>query len=169
MRSSGVFHPNFFYHPRRTLDTTQLVRIAILDPTPESIDWNFGEGVSLVPDTPVWSGFARVQPNKDWRARPREVQFEYDGTQAVRVQIPIGKNLLGAQLDPDTGRYTSYGPDPHFVKDMRVRIIEGSVKGFEIMEGDFLYIRNAIQNQNLWVYNLLCDTKTGGVDEEPAP
>ena len=165
MRSAGVFHPDFFYHPRTTIGTTQLVLVRIFDPTPEASSWVPGQGVEQEPDTLVWEGRVRVQPNKDWRARAREVQFEYDAVQAVRVQIPIGKNLVGATRDPDTNRIIEYGPDPHFAKDMRIRIVDGTVKGFEMMEGDFLYVRNAIQNQNLWVYNLLCDTKTGAMDE----
>lgn len=162
MIAGGVFHPNFFYAPRRTLDTTQLVNLEIYFLTPNGGEWEPGEGLEAEPDELVWRGQGRFQPNKDWRSRPREVQFEYDAVQAVRIQIPIGKNLVGAVWDDELGRYTSYGEDPRFVKDMRVVAVDGPVKGFESTEHKNLYIRNAIQNQNLWVYNLLCDTKTGG-------
>lgn len=161
MRVGGVFHPDFFYAPRRTVDTADLTDIRIYALTPNGAEWEFGVGLELEPDTLVWEGKGRFQPNKDWRARPREVQFEYDAVQAVRIQIPVGKNLVGAVYDPVAKRYTSYGNDPQFVKDMRVEVIGGPVSGFEIMEGDNLYIRNALQSQNLWHYNLLCDTKTG--------
>ena len=162
MRTGGVFHPNFFYSPRRTLVTTQLVDLEIFALTPEGGEWVPGVGLDITPDVKAWKGKGRVQPNKDWRARPREVQFEYDAMQAVRVQLPIGKNLIGAVTDLDTGKVISYGEDPEFIKDMRVRVLSAPVKGFEMMLDDDFYIRNAIQNQNLWVYNLLCDTKTGG-------
>lgn len=162
MRVGGVFHPDFFYLPRRTVDTAALTEIKIYALAPEGADWEPGIGLLVEPDTPVWEGQGRFQPNKDWRARPREVQFEFDAMQAVRIQIPVGKNLLGAVWDADEERYTSYGIDPHFIKDMRVEVVNGPVSGFEIMEGDNLYIRNALQSQNLWHYNLLCDTKTGG-------
>lgn len=162
MRSGGIFHPNFFYAPRRSVETAELVRLEIYSLTPEGGEWVPGVGMSVVPDTLVWKGHGRFQPNKDWRSRPREVQFEYDAVQAVRIQIPIGRNLVGATYNADAGRYTSYGNDPEFVKDMRVKVIGGPAKGFEMMGGNNLYIRNAIQNQNLWQYNLLCDTKTGG-------
>ena len=158
-------HPQFFYHPRRTVNSAQLVNIEIYSLNPAGDDWSPGVGFTSPGDVLVWKGKGRVQPNKDWRARPREVQFEYDAVQAVRVQIPIGKNLLGAMYNMVEKRYTSYGPDPKFVKDMRVKILNGPVKGYKMMEGDNLYIRNAVQNQNLWVYNLLCDTKTGGTVE----
>lgn len=162
MRVGGVFHPDFFYSPRRTVETADLVHLKIYALTPEGGTWVPGVGVEITPDKLVWEGYGRFQPNKDWRSRPREVQYEYDAVQAVRIQIPVGKNLLGAVWDPVLERHTSYGVDPAFIKDMRVQVIDGPVKGFENTEGKNLYIRNAIQNQNLWHYNLLCDTKTGG-------
>lgn len=165
MRGPGVFHPNFAYHPRPGLASTRQTKIKIYDLTPEAIEWVPGNEPTVTPDTLIWEGFGRFQPNKDWRARPREVQYEYDAIQAVRVQIPIGKNLVGAVYDTDAGRYTAYGEDPKFVKNMRVHVEWGTVKGFETMEGTDLYIRNAVQGQSLWQYNLLCDTKTGGIDE----
>lgn len=164
MRGGGIFHPDFFYNPRRTVESAQLMNLKIYKLTPNGAEWYPGN-MEISLDELVWEGKGRVQPNKDWRARPREVQFEYDAVQAVRVQIPIGKNLVGAVWDDSKKRYTSYGPDPKFVKDMRVLLGDDAVAGTEIMKGDNLYIRNAIQNQNLWVYNLLCDTKTGGFKE----
>lgn len=164
MRAGGIFHPNFFYAPRRTVETAELVNIKIYDQTPNAAEWEPGVGLEVEPDTLVWVGQGRFQPNKDWRSRPREVQFEYDAVQAVRIQIPIGRNQVDAVWDEVAKRYTSYGADPAFVKDMRVEVIDGPVKGFEHTDGKNLYIRNAIQNQNLWQYNLLCDTKTGGTE-----
>lgn len=161
MRTGGIFHPNFFYAPRPVLETADLVHLKIYALTPDATEWEPGVGMTVDPDTLMWEGFGRFQPNKDWRARPREVQFEFDAMQAVRIQIPVGKNRVGATYDPVEERYTAYGADPNFVKDMRVEVVSGSVKGFEIIEGDNLYIRNALQSQNLWHYNLLCDTKTG--------
>ena len=161
MRTGGIFHPNFFYAPRTSLETADLVKLKIYKLTPNAAEWEPGVGVTTTPDTLVWEGRGRFQPNKDWRSRPREVQFEYDAIQAVRIQIPIGKNLVGAMYNTVENRYVSYGADPEFVKDMRVEVVDGSVTGFDSTEGKNLYIRNAIQNQNLWHYNLLCDTKTG--------
>lgn len=165
MRVGGIFHPNFFYAPRRTVESGEIVKIKIYAPAPEGGEWVPGVGLEVEGDTLLWEGLGRYQPNKDWRARPREVQFEYDAVQAVRIQIPIGKNQFGAVWDTNLKRYTKYGVDPHFVKDMRVEVVSGPVLGFESSEGKNLYIRNAIQTQNLWQYNLLCDTKTGGTEE----
>lgn len=165
MRAGGIFHPNFFYAPRPVLETADLVELKIYKLTPEGGGWVPGVGMVVEDDSLVWHGHGRYQPNKDWRSRPREVQFEYDAVQAVRIQIPIGKNLVNAVHDSETNEITKYGVDPEFIKDMRVEVVAGAVTGFENTEGKNLYIRNAIQNQNLWHYNLLCDTKTGGVLE----
>lgn len=164
MRAGGIFHPNFFYAPRRTVETAELVHIKIYALTPNGAEWEPGVGLEVDPDTLVWEGQGRFQPNKDWRSRPREVQFEYDAVQAVRIQIPVGRNQVDAVWDEVADRYISYGADPAFVKDMRVEVVGGPVKGFEHTDGKNLYIRNAIQNQNLWQYNLLCDTKTGSTE-----
>lgn len=165
MRGGGIFHPNFFYHPRRTVESAELVHIKIYKLTPNSVEWTPGVGMEVEDDTLIWEGRGRFQPNKDWRARPREVQYEYDAVMAVRIQIPIGKNLVGAVWDDDKERYTVYGDDPLFVKDLRVEVVDGPAIGFENQEGTNLYVRNAVQNQNLWQYNLLCDVKTGGQRE----
>lgn len=163
MRSAGVFHPDFFYSPRRVTDTSQLMEIEIFRVTPNSAEWSAdGSGMVVEPDVLIWKGRGRVQPNKDWRARGREIQFEYDAVHAVRVQIPIGRNELGAVWDPSKEQFVSFGADPVFVKDMRVHVVNGPVIGSEQLDGKDFYIRNAINSQNLWVYNLLCDTTTNG-------
>lgn len=164
MRTGGVFHPDFFYAPRRTTGTTQLAGVEIYDLDGTTPGWEPGVGNLPSGAKLIWKSEARVQPNKDWRARPREVQYEYDATHAIRVQVPIGKNLAGAKYeDPnDPLKITEYGPDVDFIKDMVVRVVSGPVQGFETSLGDEFTIRNAHQSQNLWLYNLLCDTKTGG-------
>jgi hypothetical protein len=161
VKAGGIFHANFFYSPRRTLDSSQLTELKVYALAPNGAEWMPGQDLEEANDELLWHGYGRFQPNKDWRARPREVQYEYDAVQAVRIQLPIGKNLLGAVWDVAEERYTSYGADPSFHKDQRVEVISGEVKGFEGTIGTQLYVRNATPNQNLWVHNLLCDVKTG--------
>ena len=161
MRVGGILHPNFFYAPRRTVESAEIVDIQIYRVAPNGDDWDPYKGMQPEPDELVWKGKGRFQPNIDWRARPREVQFEYDATHSVRIQIPVGKNQVGAVWNEAAQRFTSYGEDPKFIKDMRVWVDKAPVKGFEYQEGINLFIRNALSTQNVWQYNLLCDTKTG--------
>lgn len=155
-----------------------IARVTVFKPTGEIPEWDGADGMLGGVWERVWVGPGRVQPNKDWRARPKEVGGEFDATQAVRVQIPIGKNELGAvrggQLPFGTlgfgeggfggtleqAPFVSYGPDPEFAKDFRVDIDYMPVTGSKVMETKQLIVRNALISSNAWVYNLLCDVGT---------
>lgn len=149
MRRGGVFHPKFFYHARPVVESVMTATVEIFEPTGGVPKWDGGTGMSNTYNL-VWRGLARIQPNKDWRARPREFAGEFDATQAVRIQVGIGKNELGMDVE--------------FHKDFLVRVVEVPVVGAENMVGNEYYVRNALTSSNLWVYNLLCDinTKSGG-------
>jgi hypothetical protein len=159
LNSRGIFHPLFATHPRTTVNSAQLARVEVYEPTGNTADWTPGVGIADNLETLVWKGQARVQPNKDWRARPREFGGEFDATHAIRVQLGIGKNEVGATLDVDN-KIVTYGPDVMFHKDFIVVPIFLPVNGTEVMEGQKLYVRNAEISSNAWVYNLLCDTGT---------
>lgn len=158
MRRGGAFHPQFFYHARPVIDSLMIARVQVSKPTGELASWT-GTGMTNNAYEVVWEGHARIQPNKDWRARTREFAGEFDATQAIRVQLPVAQNELGAVRD-DKGKIVSYGPDPEFAKDYIVQVIDSRVKGTERLEGGQYTVRNAISSSNAWVYNLLCDTGT---------
>lgn len=135
-----------------------LARVTVFQPTGETPEWDGGDGLTGAFWNRVWFGQARIQPNKDWRARPKEVGGVFDATQAVRVQIPIGKNELGAvKVD---GKFVTYGIDPEFAKDFRVDIDFMPTTGSKVMETKQLIVRNALISSNAWAYNLLCDVGT---------
>lgn len=178
MNNRGIFHPDFFYHARPVVESAMIAKITIWEPTGAVPEWLGGNEMSADPWRLVWVGFGRVQPNKDWRARPKEVGGEMDAVHAIRVQIPIGKNLLGAVTggrEPfgagdfgDDGfggviegyEIIEYGPDPLFAKDFAIRVDNMPVIGTESMESKQLIVRNALISSNAWVHNLLCDIGT---------
>jgi len=153
---AGIFHPNFAYHVRPTVDTSQQEYIHVYAPTGIQSEWIPGQGMTDATQELVWQGYGRVQPDKDWRARARMQGNEFDAVQAVRVQLPIGQNLLGAMHDAH-GRVTVYGADPIFAKDFIVKVIETYVTGSENMIGKPLVVRNALSAGTRWSHNLLCD------------
>lgn len=163
MRTSGIFHPDFFYHTRPTIASAMVARVDIYKPTGEMAEWNGTDGMEDNLLELVWRSNARVQPNIDWRARTRKFVGEFDATQAVRVQVPIGYNELGAIRD-DSGEIIQYGPDIEFFMGYVVRLTHAQVTGTESMIGSEYVVRNALKSSNTWVHNLLCDTgtKTGG-------
>lgn len=159
MRAGSVFHPLYFYHARPTVNSTMVARVEIWRPTGEHSKWVPGEGQTGGRFEKVWAGNARLQPNKDWRARARDFEGEFVAQQAVRIQIPIGKNEVGAVLDAND-KIIEYGDDPDFGAHYRVYVTETPVKGTEFLMNKTFIVRNALRSTNTWLYNLLCDSDT---------
>lgn len=110
----------------------------VLDPT--TGEYSGGDLVEL------WRGPARIQPNKDWRARTVESGSDPQMLQYTRVQIPLSKS----------------GPVP----DIRVQDIVAVQEMEDTTDWVFnhtlhswtLYVRNALNSSNRWLYNLLCSS-----------
>lgn len=159
LNRKGIFHPLFAYHPRNALAGSQQALVEIYRPTGGTANWVPGVGMDDNTIELVWRGYARVQPNIDWRARPRDHGNEFNAIHAVRVQLSIGKNLHGATFDGN-GKVVTYGPDPTFAKDFVVRVVESNVSGTQGLLNKNFVVRNALTNDQAWLYNLLCDTGT---------
>ena len=155
----GVFHPLFAYHARPSIESSQQALVNVYAPTGGTAEWTPGVGMANTTTALVWTGYARIQPDKDWRARARDHGNEFNAVQAVRVQLGIGKNLLGAVKDA-TGKITAYGVDPEFKKDFVVCIQETNITGTEGLVGQSLTVRNTLTSTVPWSYKLLCDTGT---------
>lgn len=155
MHKFGVFHPNFFYAPRNTVESAMTVEIEVYEPTGGVAQWQGGTTMSNNMLKLRWKGMARVQPDKDWRSRPREAAGEFTAVQAVRVQVGVNKNLYEASpgvLHPDASE--------NFEKDWVVVVVSSPVIGTECMDGDRYVVRNALGSGNRWVHNMLCDATT---------
>lgn len=152
LNNLGVWHPRFYYHARPTVESAMNVTVEIYKPLEQgqSPHWEPGDTFSGTPAYElVWRSKARVAPNKDWRARPKEQQQEFDAVHAMRIQVPIGGNELEG------------GPrDMPFYKDYRVLVVETHVTGTEQLKGFSYIVRNAHMSSNAWLHNLLCDTGT---------
>lgn len=160
MRAATIFHPLYAYHPRPGLETAMLVKVRIDRPSEEHPEWEPGVGIEANAFTTIWEGFARVQPNIDWRARPRDFAGEFNATQAVRIQLGVGKNEHNAVRD-GAGKITQYAPDPEmFSYGDVVSVLNVVVSGTEALLHEKFTVRNGLPSQNKWQYNLLCDAGT---------
>lgn len=117
----------------------------VLDP--ETGEYSGGDLVQL------WSGKARIQPNKDWRARTVESASDPQMLQYTRVQIPLSKD----------------GPVPTIrVQDViAVQEMEDTDDWVfnHTLDAWTLYVRNALNSSNRWLYNLLCSSDLSDVEE----
>lgn len=159
LNRGGIFHPMFPYHPRSGLETSQMVLVEGYKPTGRTAEWVPGVGMNDETLELVWRGYARVQPDKDWRARAREQGNEFNAVQAVRVQIGVDRNLLGAVTN-EAGKITEYGPIVVFAQDYVIRVTGARVTGTEALLGRDLAVRNALPSTHPWITNLLCDAST---------
>lgn len=101
---------------------------------------------------PIWSGRARLQSNKDWRARYVQSANNPEIAAFIRVQIPLSKD----------------GPVPHF-KPMDMIFVQppdpASEWRLDLDQGNWtLRLRNALNSSNPWLRNLLAVVDIG---EEP--
>lgn len=122
-----------------------------------------GDPVSLNPETgevsggdltELWRGPARIQPNKDWRARTVESANDPQMVQYTRVQIPLSKS----------------GPVPNIrVQDIiAVQQMQDTQDWVfnHTLEAWTLFVRNAQNSSNRWLYNLLCSADLSDMESE---
>lgn len=96
----------------------------------------------------LWEGPARVQDNKDWRARDAHSASDPQMLQYVRVQIPLD--------DPDAGP-----PPPLNVQDIGI-VVDAEVSSNSSWPLDRelsrwrLHVRNTLNSSYPWLRNVLC-------------
>lgn len=94
----------------------------------------------------IWTGKARIQGNKDWRARSVLSAGDPQMVHYVRVQIPFG---------PDN-------PVPHIPVNAVIKIMPPDPDSTWPQDDDLgsytLRVRNTVNNSNPWLRNLLCGT-----------
>ena len=141
----GVFHPDWVYHHRPTVDSAMLARVLIerVDSTVEpEYDFDTGEYVGNAM-TPLYLGIARVQK----RAFPTTRDFVQDTAKFQRMQVQISLN--GNELpNPAEGVLV----DIH-VNDRVTLLTNPADPG---TEGETYYVHGDGSSSNPWLRNLTC-------------
>lgn len=103
----------------------------------------------------IWEGRARLQDNKDWRARDVISASDPQMVQFIRVQIPLKKD----------------GPVPHFEVDDFVLVQppdpEGTWEHDLDLQSWTLRLRNSLNSSYPWLRNLLCSVDVSETDLVP--
>lgn len=159
MRTPSVFDPRYIAHVQPTINSTMLARATVRRPNAERPGWEPGVGNTTSAYVQIWAGACRVQPNIDWRARVRDFQGEYDATMAVRINLPMHKNELGAVRDA-LGNILTYADDPEFALGDVVELTELAGPGQRTLLGKAFTVRNALPSTTMFQHNLLCDVGT---------
>lgn len=130
--------PRFPLHHRSVAEGFMAATIQIFRRTGDETDitWSVETGGNVPAMDTLYIGQARLQHNKDWRARFRDAASDPVVQQAIRVQIPLSDcppvntsdiiKVLDAPYDRSLEQYT-------------------------------LHVRNSLNSSNAWVHNILCD------------
>jgi len=105
--------------------------------------WDPDTGEVTAPVEVLWTGQARCQPNKDWRARSRVAADDPITMHALRLQIPL----------KDT---------PPIPIGTVVRVLD--CPDDPDLETFVFRVRNPLNSSNPWLRNILCDVD---VEEHP--
>lgn len=96
----------------------------------------------------LWTGPARVQPNKDWRARGYVFGDETVVFQACRFRLPLANGVWADDIDD---------ADKFFLDEDQVIITETSFKNLERLKRYIFVVRNPLISGNGFQQNLLAD------------
>lgn len=111
--------------------------------------WDPDTGINGPQPVQLWEGRARVQDNKDWRARHVRSASDPEMLQYTRVQIPIKQHEGGI-----TERV------PHFYTGDIVEVLDAAVMSAYDLDLDLsswrLRVRNSMNSSYPWLRNLLC-------------
>lgn len=158
--SRQLLTPEWAFHHRDAAAGSMRCRVEVCSVSADpGEDWTPADGFAkkaTVVEVPVYRGIARVQPNKDWRARKQKYETESVVEHAYRIQLAFDGNELGDGTFPFQG----------LSKEDRVRVISvDSLRGVSVDTDLMSYtyiIRNILTGSNYWVRTLLCDVILSG-------
>jgi hypothetical protein len=146
--------PRWIRHHRSVVEGFMIHPIQILRMAPGRQSWD-PLTQTIVGGEPeeIWAGPARIQPNKDWRARSVESGVDPQMVHYTRVQISLNKGQ----------------PVPHIrVADMVVAQEKTDTDDWvfnHTLSAWTMFVRNAVNSSNRWVYNLLCSADLSDMEE----
>lgn len=159
LNSRGIFDPRFTRGiavvGEGAFNVSVLVRRPVRAPGSQH-NFDTGERGPAEPFQSLWSGPARAQPNKDWRARGYEFAGETTVFQAMRFQLPLVDGEWEVGLDQS---------QMEFRDEDQVLITATAFSKLEMIKRFVYIVRNPIVSGNAGLQNLLCDVDLkGGVN-----
>lgn len=155
LNARRAIDPRWLTHHRRTAEGFMLRTIEIYVQDSPAAGWDPATNELIGGTrTMIWDGRARVQGNKDWRARSVLAAGDPQMVHYVRVQIPFTKD----------------GPVPHIPVDAIIEVKAADPDSNWRHDDDLgaytLRVRNTVNSSNPWVRNLLCgvDVSEASVD-----
>lgn len=168
LNTRSVLDPRFAYFARQSVVSTMWATIEISHPTNNSA-WNPAKGDvytgALDYSTTHYRGRARVQPNKDWRARRQRWEGESITEYAIRIQLDLTGNEV---TNPDQLPETNASNDAGMLHVNDLVKVTGVYSPYGVpvdgLIGAYKYfVRNISASSNSWVRTILCDINADDV------
>lgn len=153
LNARRALDPRWITHHRMVPEGFMIHPITIYRQASGTPQWDPATGTVTGGElVPLWSGNARIQPNKDWRARTVEAGVDMQVVQYTRVQIPLRKQGVVPTVKPFDVIAASDKADT-----------EDWVFNHDL-DAWTLYVRNPENSSNRWVYNILCGSDLSDID-----
>lgn len=122
-------------------------------------EWDYEAGRYRGSDfTTLWAGQARVQPNKDWRAKSYEFANMTTAMQACRFSLPLMDGVWNGFLAPE---------DRHFEDEDQIIIEHNFFPGLDAIKRFTFIVRNDLISGNAGLQNILADVDLkGGINRD---
>lgn len=142
LNTRRAMDPRWPLHQRSVPQGFMVATIEIYRPTGDpvtGITWDVNSGGTAPELEWLYTGQARLQDNKDWRARRRSAGGDPVVQHAIRVQTPL-------DACPQI-----------FTFDI-IKVIDAPYD--RSLETYTLYVRNTVNSSDAWTHNILCDIDT---------
>lgn len=146
-----VFDPRFTAGMGRTANASMTNKVLIRRPkqSTEQGKWDYDLGAYIGTDyTELATPLARVQPNKDWRARSEFFGNDLTAFQAVRIDIPLAYIEWGDEVS---------GDERYIIPQDEIIVTRSFFPNLEMLTNYVFVVRNSLPSGNAHQFNLLCD------------
>jgi len=163
LNTRSVFDPRFSEAFARTGQAAMTSSVLVRRRKPEgaagAAEWDYSLGKYRGSDfVTLWAGQARVQPNKDWRAKSYEFANMTTAMQACRFSLPLMDGVWNGALAEE---------QRHFEDEDQIIIVENFFPGLDAIKRFTFIVRNDLISGNAGLQNILADVDLkGGISRD---
>lgn len=159
LNTRSIFDPRFTRAVAQVgqggMTSSVLVRRPLPEDSPLRGGWNYEEGKHIGEEfQTLWAGPARVQPNKDWRAKSYEFASTTTAIQACRFSLPLADGAWNGALSAS---------EREFRDEDQIIIQSNAFDHLDAIKRFVYIVRNGLVSGNAGLQNILCDVDLKGV------
>lgn len=160
LNTRSIFDPRFTRAVAQVgqgaMTSSVLVRRPLPEDSPLRGGWDYDKKKHVGEEfITLWAGPARVQPNKDWRAKSYEFASTTTAIQACRFSLPLADGVWNGALTDD---------EREMRDEDRIFIVDNAFPHLDAIKRFVYIVRNGLVSGNAGLQNVLCDVDLKGVN-----